>query len=146
MAKEIARWPTVVVASPTWLERHPTPFHINDLSHVSCITSYTVLNGCPWVFQSTTGELITQKVHSTFKVNSGHLAKTAALAELGAALLPVEACRQELEAGALIQLDMEYSPADLVLYAFYASRKHLSKKILMFIQHLQNQATVTERT
>ncbi|MCG9553132.1 LysR family transcriptional regulator [Vibrio sp. Isolate31] len=146
VAKEIARWSSVVVASPTWLDRHPTPCHITDLSRVSCITSYTALNGSPWVFQNATGELITQKVHSTFKVNSGHLAKTGALAGLGVALLPVEACLQELDAGTLIQLNMEYSPADLVLYAFYASRKHLAKKIPMFINHIQNQATMTERT
>ncbi|KJY91452.1 LysR family transcriptional regulator [Vibrio neptunius] len=142
VAKEIIRWKSVVVASPAWLERYPAPFHTTDLSRVPCITTYTALNGSPWVFENATGELITQKVHSTFKVNSGHLAKTGALAGLGASLLPIEFCQQELNAGTLVQIDMEYPPADLVLYAFYASRKHLAKKIPIFIKHLQSQSTV----
>jgi len=139
VAKEIMRWPSAVVASPKWLQTHPTPYQITDLNHIPCITSYTVLNGSPWVFRSAEGELVTQKVSSTFKVNSGYLAKTAALAGLGAALLPIESCRHELATGELAMIDMEHQPADLVLYAFYASRKHLAKKIPMFIQHLKNQ-------
>ena len=37
-------------------------------------------------------------------------------------------------------LELEYQPEDLVLYAFYASRKHVAKKVPIFISHLQQHA------
>ncbi|NVD08777.1 LysR family transcriptional regulator [Vibrio sp. JPW-9-11-11] len=142
VAKEIKRWPSIVVASPKLLQTSPRPVQITDLKHVPCINSFTALNGTPWVFKNTKGELITQKVQSSFKVNSGHLAKSGALAGLGFAILPAESCRNEIDTGSLEVVTMEYEPEDLVLYVFYASRKHLARKIPMFIEHLQHHANL----
>ncbi len=142
VAKEIKRWPSSVVASPKLLKTSPRPFQVTDLKHVPCINTFTALNGAPWVFKNTKGELITQKVQSSFKVNSGHLAKSATLAALGFAILPTEFCRNEIDAGSLEIVKMEYEPEDLVLYIFYASRKQLAKKISMFIEHLNHQANL----
>ena len=84
---------------------------------------------------------ITQKVQSTFRVNSGLLAKQGALAGLGVAILPLELCQDEISNGQLTELHLEYEPEDLVLYAFYSSRKHLAKKVTLFIEHLQKMAS-----
>ncbi|MGF1731780.1 LysR family transcriptional regulator [Photobacterium kasasachensis] len=146
VAQEVKRWPSAVVASPKLLQTSPRPFQVTDLKHVPCINSFTALNGTPWVFKSAKGELITQKVQSSFKINSGYLAKSGALAGLGIAILPTESCRDEIEAGSLEILQLEYEPEDLVLYAFYASRKHLAKKIPMFIEHLRHQANIDKST
>lgn len=142
VAKEIKRWPSAVLASPKILPLFPRPFQITDLKHVPCINSFTALNGTPWIFKNTKGELITQKVQSSFKVNSGNLAKTGAISGLGFAILPIEFCQAEIGSGTLEVVEMEYRPDDLVLYAFYSSRKHLAKKIPMFIRHLKNQANL----
>tara|TARA_Y100000589_G_C27153593_1_gene629896 strand:+ start:139 stop:1056 length:918 start_codon:yes stop_codon:yes gene_type:complete len=142
VAKEIKRWPSSVVASPKLLKTSPRPFQVTDLKHVPCINTFTALNGAPWVFKNTKGELITQKVQSSFKVNSGHLAKSGTLAALGFAILPTESCHNEIDAGSLEIVKMEYEPEDLVLYIFYASRKQLAKKISMFIEHLNHQANL----
>ncbi|MBE8574191.1 LysR family transcriptional regulator [Vibrio sp. OPT18] len=139
IAKEIKRWSSIVVASPKLLRTSSKPFKITDLKHVPCINSFTALNGTPWVFKNETGEVITQRVKSAFKVNSGQLAKAGALAGLGFAILPKELCRQEIETGELEIIELEYQPEDLVLYAFYASRKHIAKKVPAFIAHLQDQ-------
>ncbi|ANQ58364.1 LysR family transcriptional regulator [Vibrio parahaemolyticus] len=117
IAKEIKRWPSVVVASPKLLHTRQRPFKITDLKHVPCISSFTA-----------------------FKVNSGQLAKAGALAGFGFAILPVEFCHEEIESGDLEVIELEYEAEDLVLYAFYASRKHLAKKIPAFIEHLKRQA------
>ncbi|WP_412766489.1 LysR family transcriptional regulator [Vibrio anguillarum] len=142
VAKKVKCWPSAVVASPKLLQTTRRPFQITDLKHVPCISSFTVLNGTPWVFKNAKGELTTQKVKSSFKVNSGHLAKLGALAGLGFAILPTESCRNEIEVGSLEIIKMEYAPEDLVLYVFYASRKHLAKKVSMFIEHLQCHANL----
>ncbi|WP_394247099.1 LysR family transcriptional regulator [Vibrio profundi] len=140
IAKEIKRWSSVVVVSPKLLETTSKPFQVTDLKHVPCINSFTALNGTPWVFKNKAGELVTQRVQSAFKVNSGQLAKTGALAGLGFAILPTEFCRDEIETGKLEVIELEYQPEDLVLYAFYASRKHIAKKVPALIEHLQHQA------
>ncbi|NIY81605.1 LysR family transcriptional regulator [Vibrio hepatarius] len=140
IAKEIKRWTSSVVASPKLIQKYPRPFKITDLKHVPCINTFTALNGTPWIFKNAEGALVTQKVQSSFKINSGYLAKSGALAGLGFAILPTESCRNEIEAGSLEIIEMEYEPEDLVLYAFYASRKHLAKKIPTFIEHLKHQA------
>lgn len=146
IAKEIKRWPSAVVVAPKLLKTSLRPFKITDLKHVPCINSFTALNGTPWVFKSLTGELITQRVQSAFKVNSGQLAKAGALAGLGFAILPAEFCREEIDAGYLEVTELEYKPEDLVLYAFYASRKHIAKKVPIFIEHLQRQANLDLHT
>ncbi|MCG9753416.1 LysR family transcriptional regulator [Vibrio brasiliensis] len=140
IAKEIKRWPSTVVASPKLLQDSPRPFQITDLKHLPCITSFTALNGTPWVFKTQSGEPITQRVPSTFKVNSGQLAKSGAIAGLGFAILPTEFCQGEISTGELESIELEYQPEDLVLYAFYASRKHVAKKVPIFISHLQQHA------
>ncbi|MBB1314350.1 LysR family transcriptional regulator [Aliivibrio sp. SR45-2] len=146
VAKEIKRWPSAVVASTKLLQTSPRPFKIADLKHVPCINSFTALNGTPWIFKNTDGMPITQRVQSSFKVNSGQLAKSGALAGLGFAILPIELCHSEINAGFLEIIELEYEPEDLVLYAFYASRKHSPKKIAIFIAHLQRQADVDKST
>lgn len=144
IAKEIKRWPSAVVASPELLNAYPTPFHITDLSQLPCISSLSALKGEPWVFKRSNAEVITQKVQSAFKVNSGNLAKSGAIAGLGFAILPIAFCHGEIQTGLLNIVKLEYQPEDLVLYAFYASRKHLAKKIPMFIEHLQQCAKEDE--
>lgn len=139
IAREIKRWPSAVVVSPKLIQTCVRPYKITDLNNVPCITSLTALNGTPWIFRNSKDELILQKVQSSFKVNSGSLAKSGALAGLGFAILPIESCMDEINTGSLEIVELEDKPEDLVLYAFYASRKHLAKKISMFVEHLQRQ-------
>ncbi|MGL6036916.1 MAG: hypothetical protein ACRC0B_07040, partial [Legionella sp.] len=61
---------------------------------------------------------------------------------LGFAILPRAFCQAEIQAGMLEVIEMEYQPDDLVLYAFYASRRHLAKKIPIFIEHLKYHASL----
>lgn len=62
------------------------------------------------------------------------------LAGLGFAILPAELCEEKINAGDLEVIELEYQPEDLVLYAFYASRKHIAKKVPAFIEHLHSYA------
>lgn len=137
VAKEIVRLRSIVVAAPVLIRQHGRPDKLADLSHLPCITSLTALNGTPWVFRHSNGQLLTQHVKSSFKVNSGNMAKFGALAGLGFAILPEESCTNEINAGTLQHIVLDAEPEPLALYAFYAGRKHLAKKITIFIEHLQ---------
>ncbi|CAM3800201.1 LysR family transcriptional regulator [Vibrio aquimaris] len=137
IAREITRWTSTVVAAPKLLRTYSKPNKLSDLHHIPCISTFSVLSGPPWVFKLQKGETITQRIHSTYRVNSGQLAKQGAMAGLGAAILPLPFCQNEIDKGLLTELHLEYEAEDLVLYAFYSSRKHLAKKVGSFIEHLQ---------
>lgn len=102
---------------------------LGDLS-----ASLSVLQGMPWRFKNP-GAV---NVLSCYKVNSGQMAKAAALKGLGFAILPWEACRAELEEGALIKIELsEDEPDDLVLHALYSERKYPLAKVKAFLTYLR---------
>lgn len=133
VAVELCRWSSVVVASPELIDRYGTPRCLSDLQHMPCITSLSALNGAPWVFQGDK-QPVTFHPKSTFRVNSGHIAKAAAIRGLGLAIMPQAMCETELVTGQLQAVSLEYPANDLVLYAFYAGRKFLAPKISAFLQ------------
>lgn len=133
VAREVLRWPSCVVAAPQLLEHHPLPHSLDELSKAPCITSLSVLQGMPWRFK---GEQPLQ-VQSSYKVNSGHMAKTAALKGLGFAILPTHACQADIDNGSLIKIDLNCEPEDLVLYALYSGRKYPLAKVKAFLEHLR---------
>ncbi len=134
VAREMVRWPSCVVAAPQLLEQHSMPRTLNDLGKVPCITSLSVLQGMPWRFKGDK----TLAVQSAYRVNSGHMAKAAALKGLGFAMLPRHACQADLETGVLVEMDLDCEPEDLVLYAFYSGRKYPLEKVKVFVEHLQS--------
>ncbi|WP_027857780.1 LysR family transcriptional regulator [Marinobacterium jannaschii] len=134
VAREILRWPSCVVAAPQLLKHHPLPRTLDALRKAPCITSLSVLQGMPWRFKQNQ----TIQVHSSYKVNSGNMAKAAALKGLGFAILPLHACQADIDSGALIQVNLNYEPEDLVLYAFYSGRKYPLEKVKVFLEHLRS--------
>lgn len=134
VAREILRWPSCVVAAPELLERHLAPQSLDALSSAPCITSMSVLQGMPWRFKQEQ----TVQVRSSYRVNSGQMARAAALKGLGFAVLPLHACQSDIDAGFLIKIDLEPAPEDLVLYAFYSGRKYPQVKVKAFLEHLQS--------
>ncbi|GAA0700631.1 LysR family transcriptional regulator [Marinobacterium maritimum] len=134
VAKEILRWPSCIVAAPQLLEQHSMPRSLHDLGKVPCITSLSVLQGMPWRFKGDQ----TLQVQSGYRVNSGHMAKAAALKGLGFAILPRHACQADIDSEALIEIDLNCEPEDLVLYAFYSGRKYPLEKVKVFLEHLQS--------
>ncbi|WDE02407.1 LysR family transcriptional regulator [Thalassomonas actiniarum] len=134
VAKEILRWPSCVVAAPQLLKNHPLPRSLDELSTAPCITSLSVLQGMPWRFKQNQ----TIQVQSNYKVNSGNMARAAALKGLGFAILPTHACQSDIDKGLLIEIDLNCEPEDLVLYAFYSGKKYPLEKVKVFLQHLQS--------
>jgi DNA-binding transcriptional LysR family regulator len=135
VAKEILRWPSCVVASPQLIKTHALPRSPDDLKNVPCITSFSALQGMPWRFKHNQ----TIQVQSSYKVNSGNMAKVAALKGLGFAILPTHACQSEIDKGALIKINLNCEPEDLVLYALYSGKKYPLEKVKVFLKHLQKE-------
>lgn len=133
VARELLRWPSVVVAAPSLLQRHPAPRTLTELSQAPCITTLSVLQGQPWRFQQQRPLSVT----ASYRVNSGQLARAAALNGLGFALLPLHSCEADIERGVLVPIRLDATPEDLVLYAFHAGRKYPLQKVRALLDHLQ---------
>ncbi|MEQ4619890.1 LysR family transcriptional regulator [Providencia vermicola] len=135
-SRVIKRWQSVVVAAPHLIERTGRPKAITDLANMPCISSLSAISGQPWVFID--NQQHTQKVtiNSQYRVNSGILAKAAALKGIGYAILAMAPCQAEIEQGLLEVIHFNESPAPIELRAIYASRRSLSPKIDAFMQHL----------
>ncbi len=134
VAKELIRWPSVVVAAPSLLQKQGKPESLTELAAGPCITTLSVLQGMPWRFKN--DEVL--PVKSAYKVNSGQMAKAAAIRGLGFALLPVHACEQEIRKGLLTSIELEQQPEDLVLYAFYSGRQYPLERIKVFLDFLKD--------
>jgi DNA-binding transcriptional LysR family regulator len=80
-------------------------------------------------------------VQSSYKVNSGNIAKAGALKGLGFAILPTHACQTEIDNGFLINIELNSEPEDLVLYAFYSGKIYPLDKVKVFLEHLRSGLT-----
>jgi DNA-binding transcriptional LysR family regulator len=142
VATELMRWPSVVVATPEFTERYKADISLNNLINLPCITTLSALNGSPWVFKK--GRQTSKvDVISQYRVNSANMAKEAALAHLGLAILAKPSCLNELQQGTLIEIKLEQEPADLVLYAYSGKLKKSAKKVKALLEYLKDQNTST---
>ncbi|MBB1302725.1 LysR family transcriptional regulator [Pseudoalteromonas sp. SR44-8] len=140
IAKELLRWPSCIVGAPQLINNAPPPRSLDELSKVPCITSLSVLQGMPWRFKQQQAV----QVKSNFKVNSGNMAKAAALKGLGYAILPTHACQEDIDNGSLINIKLDHEPEDLVLYAFYAGRKYPLEKVKVFLEFLKSKCATIQ--
>ncbi|CAH0537753.1 LysR family transcriptional regulator [Vibrio marisflavi] len=138
IATKVASWKSAVVASPELIEKVGLPNSINELSKRPCITTTTALNGTPWKFHSEKNDApITLSVNSNFKVNSGSIAKQAAIAGLGFAILAEQVCEREIRDSKLQVIHLDKKPLELDLYAYYSTRTLQPPKIAALLEHLK---------
>lgn len=133
----IKSWESIVVVAPKLIEHYGQPTTLDALSQMPCITSLSALQGQPWVFITPNGQLKKIHINSQYRVNSGILASAAAINGLGVAILSKEACQSAVQAGKLVEIDINgMHPAPIELRAIYASKRSLSPKIDIFLTYL----------
>lgn len=93
VVRPVVSIPQVIVANPSFAERSGQPMHLEQLADNQLLAQGTSLNPKPWILANgartlTNPALISQNLK---------LLKDAAIAGTGAAYLPFQACKQELE-------------------------------------------------
>ncbi|GKX50486.1 LysR family transcriptional regulator [Budvicia aquatica] len=137
IARKIASMTSVVVASPELLKQIGIPKLTRQLKQLPCVTTLSVLKGQPWQFIDKSGSLHKVAVSSRYKVNSGELARTAALRGIGLAILAESGCRDDIESGRLVKVEFEMVPAPLELLALYPSRQYVPARVRLFLELVQ---------
>lgn len=140
IVRRIGDNPRVICASPAYWEKHPAPNQPEDLSQHNCLTFISEPSPSVWQFRGQDGETIQFRPTGNLQTNNAEALRHAAVSGLGVALLPSWSIHEELKTGKLQSVlgDFERTATDFDtgIYAVYHSKRHLSVKTRLFIDHL----------
>jgi DNA-binding transcriptional LysR family regulator len=140
----IAPMDWVVCAAPSLLIREGRPTAPADLARFPCLLHESALpNDRLWRFEGQRGP-VTVKVSGTFSSNSALALRKAALAGLGAALLPRYVVADDIASGNLAPLFPRYRVAARPLIAVYPRAPETPLKVKAFIAFLTEWITSRE--
>jgi len=123
----------ILVASPSYLEKHGRPKKPADLSQHQAITYSHSKQPNLWQFTDPQGQIESVLVNSRVQTNSSELEVSLCVAGHGVMLMPRFNFNGELERGDLVELLTEYQRPEINVYVVYPSRKHMSAKVRSFI-------------
>lgn len=127
----------VVVATPSYIEKHGEPQHPDDLQDYNALvfsSQPTTLN--LWKFSDEAGQTYVAKVSGNFVTNNCDALREAILADLGIALRPTWDVWRDIESGIMQVLLPDYYPFAKNIHAVFADRRHMSQKVRVFIDLL----------
>ncbi len=124
-----------LVCSPGYIERYGEPKTPADLNQHHTIAYNYALGGDHWNFKGPQGEM-SLTIEPVMRVNHGEMGRRAAIAGVGIAILPTFIVGDDLRAGRLVPLMLDYVKPDTTLYALYLSRQFLSAKVRTFIDFM----------
>ncbi|MEL4897019.1 LysR family transcriptional regulator [Crocosphaera sp. Alani8] len=128
--------PRVICASPSYLNIRGIPKKIQDLKDHSCLNYGYLTSGCQWElsYQEKEEKVL---VKGVLCCNNGEVLRDAAIKGLGIVALPNFIVEEALKNGALQTILSNYKLPELTLSVIYPINRHLSTKIQLFTQFLQ---------
>ena len=128
--------PRVLCAAPSYLATHGTPTQPNELHHHSCLHYGQLATENHWTLIGADGEQ-TISVNGTLCSNNGEVLRDAAIRGLGITLLPLFIVGQDLQQGKLQIILPGYHPPELSISLIYPVNRHLSTKVRLLVDFLQ---------
>ncbi|MGK7956301.1 MAG: LysR family transcriptional regulator [Crocosphaera sp.] len=128
--------PRVICAAPRYLNVRGIPETIQELKSHSCLHYGYLSSGVQW-------ELMEQEKEQKVSVkgvlccNNGEVLRDAAIKGLGIVILPTFIVEEALKNGDLQTILSNYKLPELTLSVIYPINRHLSTKIQLFTQFLQ---------
>jgi DNA-binding transcriptional LysR family regulator len=126
----------VLCAAPSYLERHPQPRDPADLAGHNALTYAYSASPRLWRFTDRAGEVHEVRVAGNLHANSGDALRAAALEGMGVINEPDFLLAPALQAGRLVRLLPEHTGGGGDIWAVYPSRRHLSLKVRLFVDHI----------
>lgn len=129
VAKYLTPIRLVHCAAPSYLDKHGTPTHLEDLTHHRFL-------GYSYLEEAADQHLSKKPQTSHLTSNNGQLLAQYAIDGLGMMLQPTFIAGEAIAKGKLKVVLPEHEPAPLGLFAVYGHRKFLPSKIRCFIDFL----------
>ena len=135
IAKRMVDCPSVLCASPRYLEKIGVPEDPQALETHNCLYYSLFQAGVEWTF---TKHRQTYKVRprGNFVVNNSDAIAQALLDGIGIAQMPTFIVAPYLQSGELVPILNSYALPKHAVYAMYPERKHLPQKVRVFIEFL----------
>ena len=137
VCRTLAAAPSVVVASPAYLQAHGTPETPADLKRHRMI-AYTYHGGSSeWKYQDKRGHAGSFRAPGIFRANNAEMMREAALDGVGIAVLPLFSVKTYIDAGRLTPLLTDYTTApQRAILALMPPNRHRAAKVQLFLDWL----------
>ena len=134
IARPLARCDSLLVAAPSYLQRHGAPQLPQDLAQHRCLSHANFGKSVWHLAQSHESEKVS--VVSHFSANEATALMQAAIAGGGIAMLPTYLANPHVAAGALQVVLPDWQAPALTIYALYPSRRNLSPAVRSLLDYL----------
>jgi DNA-binding transcriptional LysR family regulator len=143
IARNIGFSQMVLVASPTLLAQYGTPADITDLHKLPALGQGAMERVRPWSFQGKDGSTIVHVPAARFATDSIIALREAAIRGGGVIQLPLDACREALDAGELHSL-LETTPSiGTKIFALYPNRRGVPAAVRLLLAFLEERFRTT---
>jgi DNA-binding transcriptional LysR family regulator len=136
ITREIVPARRVLCASSAYLDEYGEPESPRELKIHRCLQYGYSGTVTQWRLGGPDGEQ-SYPINCLMWSNNGEVLKSAALRGQGIALLPTFIVGRELQDGTLRSLLCDYQPRALVVSAMYPRHRHLSAKVRLFVEMLE---------
>ncbi len=135
-AYTITDMPQVAVASPAFLAGRPPLRSPADLADCDCLVNTYKSPTGSWRFTGPDGPQ-SVRVRGRMVASYGEALKMAAVHDMGVSVHPRYMIANELANGSLVQVLPDYEPEMLKVYALYASRGRIPRRVRVFIDFMR---------
>ena len=136
IARKLADFRTLVVAAPSFIQKHGMPQHPRDLPDFPTVADTNWRGRSNWIFLDDDGREMTVTVDPAIEVNSPEVAKRAAIAGLGLTVVPEFSVTDEVDTGKLVSIMENRIPSGGGVYAVYPHRRHVPTKVRVFVDFM----------
>ncbi len=134
--------PSLICASPQYLQRHGQPYAIAELAQHDCLRFLSASESGQWVFMDAQGVKTTQTIQGRLAISNPLALRQCALAGMGLALLSHWLIADDLRNGRLVQVLPQYRVAhsdfEAAAWLVYPSRSYVPLKVRLFIDALKS--------
>lgn len=135
ISRKIMETPTIVCASPAYIDRHGAPSHPDELHNHNCLITTAAPTIAEWVFDLD-GAGYSVRVDGQLRSTSLIVAREAAIAGLGIARFPYHFAAPDIDAGRLVRLLRGFERQEAAVYALYPAQRELALKTRAFIDFI----------
>ena len=136
VTRELTTVRRVLCASSAYLKDRGEPLEPQELRQHRCLHYGFQESGVHWRLRGPGGD-ISVPIQCAMWSNNGEILAAAARRDQGVALLPSFIVGAALQSGELRTLMCDYEPAPLTLCALYPRHRHLSSKVRLFVDRIE---------
>ena len=136
VGRKIAETRLVCCAAPEYLARHAPPRVPEDLATHVCLAYAYLPSRNTWHFRGPDGREHAVRIGGPLHANNGRFLEAMAIAGAGVIYEPDFIVGPDLRAGRLVRVLAGWELAPSPVFVVYPSRRHLSAKVRVFVDHV----------